>query len=139
MARVDKYDPIDGGFRADVSVDVLDSDIGKLYGYGLNSVGQAVKGAGQSGILGVWVFNDKPGRVGPLREVSRQDIMRTGCITDFGPTTGVPGTDFGVAATPYYSDATGVISSTKASGSYYVGSTVEPNRLEVDFVPVPLP
>jgi hypothetical protein len=139
MPRVDKYDPIDGGFRADVSADVLDSDIGKLYGYGLNSLGQAVKGAGQSGIMGVWVFNDKPGRVGPLREVSRQDIMRMGCITDFCATAGVPGTDTGVAATAYYSDATGVISSTKASGSYYVGACVEPNRLEVNFNPVPLP
>lgn len=137
MAKVDKYDPIIGGFRADVSVDVLDSDIGKLYGYGLNSLGQAVQGNGVSGVLGVWVFNDKPGRVGPLKEVMRQDIMRHGCITDFGPTTGVPGTNFGVAATAYYSDANGVISSTKATGSYYVGCTVEPDRLEVNFHPVP--
>jgi hypothetical protein len=140
MARVDKYDPIIGGFRADVAVDVLDADLGKLYAYGLDSTGKAVKGAGQSGCMGVWVFNDKPGRVGPLKEVARQDIMRNGCICDFGPTSGVPGTNFGVAGTAYYADpATGAISATKASGAYYVGATVEPDRLEVDFHPVPMP
>jgi hypothetical protein len=140
MARVDKYDPITGGFRADVALDVLDADLGKLYAYGLDSTGKAVKGAGQSGCLGVWVFNDKPGRVGPLREIQRQDIMREGCVTDFGPTAGVPGTDFGVAGTKYFANATtGAISATGGTGTYYVGATVEPDRLEVNFQPVPAP
>ena len=140
MSRVDKYDPITGGFRADVAVDVLDADLGKLYAYGLDSTGKAVKGAGQSGCLGVCVFNDKPGRVGPLKEVSRQDIMREGCVTDFGPTAGVPGTDFGLAGTKYFANAaTGAISATGGTGTYYVGATVEPDRLEVNFIPVPAP
>jgi hypothetical protein len=135
MARIDKYDPIVGGFRADVSADVLDADLGKLYAYGLDSTGKAVKGAGQSGILGVWVFNDKPGRVGPLKEIQRQDIMKIGCVADFGPTAGVPGTNFGIAGTKYYADpATGAISTTSAGG-VYVGSTVEPDRLEVNVSP----
>jgi hypothetical protein len=134
MARIDKYDPIVGGFRADVAVDVLDADLGKLYAYGLDSTGKAVKGAGQSGIMGVWVFNDKPGRVGPLREVSRQDIMKIGCVTDFGPTSGTPGVTFGVAGTKYFADAvTGAISTT--AGGVYVGATVEPDRLEVNVSP----
>jgi hypothetical protein len=135
MARVDKYDPVTGGFRADVAVDVLDADLGKLYAYGLDSSGKAVKGAGQSGIQGVWVFNDKPGRVGPLKEIPRQDIMREGCIGDFGPTAGTPGVNFGVAGTKYYADpATGAISTT-AAGGVFIGVTVEPDRLEVNVSP----
>ena len=140
MSRIDKYDPITGGFRADVAVDVLDADLGKLYAYGIDGSGKAVKGAGQSGCQGVWVFNDKPGRVGPLREVARQDIMREGCVADFGPTAGIPGTNFGVAGTKYYADpGTGAISTAGGSGAHYVGATVEPDRLEVNFNPVPLP
>lgn len=138
MARVDKYDPITGGFRAHVAANFPDANIGKLYGWGLDSSGKAVIGAGQSGVLGVWVVTEKPGVVGPLREVARIDIMREGCITDFCATAGVPGVDVGVAATKYYCAADGTISSTGGAGRYYVGATVEPDRLEVNFVPVPL-
>lgn len=139
MARIDKYDPITGGFRADVAADYADADLGKLFGFGLDSTGKMVKGNGQSGQLGVWVVNQKVGRVGPLREVARLDIMREGCVTDFGPTAGVPGTDFGVAGTKYFSHpTTGAISATPALGGYYVGATVEPDRLEVNFSPIPI-
>lgn len=113
MARYDKYDPINGGFRAQVAVDYPDADINKIFGVGINSAGQMVKGAGQTGIIGVVVNTQKPGRVGPQREVSVLDVMQVGCITDFGPSDGshVPGVDFGVAGTPYYSDALGIITS----------------------------
>lgn len=139
MARVDKYDFQTGGFRAHVAADYADADLGKLFGFGLDSSGKMVKGNGQTGQIGVWVCTEKPGVVGPLREVSRLDIMREGCVTDFGPTTGVPGVDFGVAGTRYFSNpTTGAISATPAVGGYYVGVTVEPDRLEVNFNPIPL-
>lgn len=138
MARIDKGDPMTSTFRVDVAADFPDANIGKLYGWGLDSAGKAVIGAGQSGVVGVWVVNDKPGRVGPLREVPRIDLMRAGCVTDFGPTAGVPGTDFGVAGTKYYCASTGLITATKAAGSVYVGTTVEPDRLEVSINPIPL-
>ncbi len=141
MARYDKYDPITGGFRAAVAVDFPDADLGKVFGYGLNSSGLLVKGAGQTGVIGVAVVTSKPGRVGPNREIAVIDVMREGCITDFGPSDSgkVPGVDFGVAGTKYYSDANGVITSTGATGSVYVGFTVEPDRLEVDVDPTPIP
>lgn len=139
MARIDKNDPIIGSHRVDVAVDFLDANIGKLFGWGIDSAGKAVIGAGQSGIIGVWVVNDKPGRVGPLRDVPRIDIMRQGCVTDFGPTAGTPGVNFGVAGTKYYCDAAGNISATGGSGKYYVGATVEPDRLEVNLNPIPAP
>src|ERR1700756_707913 len=109
MARYDKYDPyIGGNCRAPVAVDYPDADLGKIFGCGINSAGQVVKGAGQTGVIGVMVVTQKPGRVGPQREVRVIDIMKTGSITDFGPSDGthVPGVDFGVAGTAYYSDAT---------------------------------
>lgn len=138
MARIDKNDPMTSSFRVDVAGDFDDANIGKLFGWGLGSDGKAVIGAGVSGIMGVWVVNDKPGRVGPLRDVPRIDILRQGCVTDFGPTSGTPGVTFGAAATKYYAAANGNISSTKAAGSVYVGTTVEPDRLEVNVNPVPL-
>lgn len=139
MARVDKYDPITGGFRAHVAVDYPDADLGKLFGFGLDTTGKMVKGPGtNSGILGVWACTEKPGVVGPLREVSRLDIMREGCITDFGYTAGNPGVDFGTAGQRVFCTAAGLIVGTAAVGSYYVGCTVEPDRLEVNFNPIPL-
>lgn len=137
MARYDKYDPVANGFRADVAADYPDANLNKVYGVGLDASGKVIIGAGADGLVGVLVVTQKPGRVGPLKEVPRVDIMTHGEITDFGPTAGVPGTDFGVAGTAYYSNAAGVISSTWASGSWYVGTTVEPDRLHVNFNPVP--
>lgn len=109
MARIDKSDPMVSTFRVDVAADFVDANIGKLFAWGLDSTGKAVLGAGVSGLVGVWVINDKPGRVGPLREVPRIDLMRTGCVTDFGPTAGIPGVNFGKAGTKYYADSAGNI------------------------------
>jgi hypothetical protein len=139
MARIDKGDPMTSTFRVDVAADFVDANIGKLYGWGLDSSGKAVIGSGNSGIVGVWVVNDKPGRVGPLREVPRIDIMRHGCVTDFGPTSGTPGVTFGTAGTKYYAAADGTISATGGTGKFYVGTTVEPDRLEVNVDNNPLP
>lgn len=138
MARFDQSDPINSTFRVDIAADYPDANLGKLYGVGLDSSGKLIVGAGQDGICGVLVLNQKPGRVGPLREVQRVDVMFCGEITDFGPTAGVPGTDFGLAGTAYYSDAAGLITATWASGSYFVGRTVEPDRLIVNVSVAPI-
>jgi hypothetical protein len=138
MARFDKSDPINSTFRVHVAVDYPDADLGKLFGFGLDANGKAVKGAGQSGVIAISVVTEKPGVVGPLRDVSRIDLMRSGCITDFGPTTGVPGVDFGVAGKKYFCTAAGVISDTATLGAIYIGQTVEPDRLEVNVVPNPI-
>lgn len=138
MARIDKSDPMTSTFRVDVAADFVDANIGKLFGWGLDSTGKAVIGAGQSGIQGVWVVNDKPGRVGPLREVPRIDLMRAGCVTDFGPTTGTPGVNFGAAGTKYFCLANGNIQATPVVGAVFVGTTVEPDRLEVNLDPTPI-
>lgn len=140
MARYDKYDPIANGFRAHIAADYPDANLGKIYGVGLDSTGKVVIGAGTSGIVGILVVTEKPGVVGPLRQVSRVDIMTHGCVTDFGETADTPGVDFGTAGTQYFSDDEGNITKTApttAGDKYWVvGTTVEPDRLEVNFNPV---
>jgi hypothetical protein len=139
MARYDKSNPINSTFRGSVAVDYPDADLGKIFGVGIDANGKVVKGAGPDGIIGVLVVTEKPGVVGPLRDVARVDVMTSGEVTDFGPSDGshVPGVDFGVAGKAYYSDAAGVITATWATGSTYVGTTVEPDRLIVRVNPLP--
>lgn len=119
MARYDQFDPYVDNPRARVAVDYPDSDLGKVFGCGYNSVGNVVKGAGQTGIKGVMVVTQKPGRVGPLREVAVIDVLSHGTVLEFGPSDGthVPGVDYGVAATNYYSDPNGFITSNQVSNT----------------------
>lgn len=135
MARYDKYDPYNGGTRAKLAANWLEEDVDKVFGVGLDAAGKVVKGAGTSGMIGVLVLtyahkvND--GQI---------DVMTDGDIVDFGPTSGTPGTDFGVPGTKYYADATtGAINATAAAGKYEVGFTVEKDRLVVRFNHVPVP
>ena len=44
MARIDKGDPMTSTFRVDVASNFLDANIGKLFGWGLDSSGKAVIG-----------------------------------------------------------------------------------------------
>lgn len=137
MARIDKSNPINSTFRVHIAADYPDANLGKLYGVGLDASGKVVIGAGVDGIVGVMVLTEKPGVIGPLRQVSRVDIMKSGEVVEFGPTAGVPGTDFGTAGHAYYSTQAGVISDVWAANSVYVGHCVEPDRLIVGVIPLP--
>lgn len=139
MARFDKSSPYNSTFRAHVAVNYPDADLGKIFGCGLDANGKVVKGAGVDGIVGVLIVTEKPGVVGPLRDVSRVDVMYSGEVTDFGPSDAgkVPGVDFGEAGLAYYSDAAGIITKTWAAGSTYIGHCVEPDRLIVKVNSVP--
>lgn len=138
MARYDKYDPVVNGYRADIAANFPDVNLGKIYGVGHDAAGKLVIGAGTSGVKGILILTQKPGRVGPLRDVARVDVMVHGCVTDFGPTAGVPGTDFGTPGQDFFSDAAGLISVTPAVGSTYIGHCNEADRLEVNVIPIPL-
>ena len=112
MARIDKYNPISGGFRAPLNA-ILTGAAAPI-GVGLNASGRVVAGPGVTGILGVIVapFDKGAGDI--------IDVMTAGEITDFA----------GVAGTKYYAHATtGVISST--ASIYRIGVTVEATRLIV--------
>lgn len=115
MARYDKYDPISGGFRAPVDLAVAATDVGKVFGVGLNASGRVVRGAGNTGVLGVHVA-DKPFNAGDVI-----DVMTDGEIVDV---TGL------VAGTSYYAAAADGVISTTNTGTRQ-GHTVEATRLVV--------
>lgn len=111
MARIDKYDPKSGGFRAALAADRAGSET--PVGVGLDVNGRVVVGDGNTGIKGVLADpeNRKAGDI--------VDSMTDGDLVEFG----------GVAGTNYYAAANGTIS-TDDTGTY-VGHTVEGNRLVV--------
>lgn len=118
MSNYDKYDPKAGGFRAPLHADWLVEDLKKVVGVGLNASGNLVKGAGNSGLVGVIVLTEA------LKAGDIVDPMTAGEIVDFP----------GVAGTVYYADpATGEVNATSAAGKVRVGHTVKAKRLVVRF------
>lgn len=120
MARIDKYDPISGGFRAPLAADLtkrsgaIGTADGPL-GVGINNLGRVVPGAGQTGIKGVLVTT-RDMKAGDI-----VDVMDSGEIVEWG---GAAGTNY-VALT-----TTGVISAGAQDATHKrVGHTVEANRL----------
>lgn len=115
MARIDKYDPVGGGFRAPLAAAYTGSAV--PLAVGLNSSGQIVAGAGATGIVGVVCL--------PGNHVAGEvvDVMKDGELVEFA----------GVAGTPYTANTTtGVITSAAASATQiFVGFTVELSRLVV--------
>lgn len=113
MARVDKT--ISSlNTRAQLAVAWTEADIAEVTPVGINAAGLAVKGAGQTGVVGVMIPQTKS----DLPAGTVQDIFSTGEIVE------VEGL---AAGSKYYSDAAGVISTT-ATGTY-LGYTVEADRL----------
>jgi hypothetical protein len=118
MARIDKYDPISGGFRAPLAAAMAKNSDGNPVGVGLDANGRVVPGAGTSGVKGL---------VSVTRDMAAGDIvdvMTDGEMVEF---TGTAGTTY-FAAT-----ANGVLSTTNTG--IYVGHTVEATRLVVRMRP----
>jgi hypothetical protein len=83
MARIDKYQPVAGGFRAPLNAAYTGAVA--AIGVGLNSSGRVVAGAGVTGIIGVVVS--------PYDKAARDiiDVMTAGEMVEFG---GVAGTTY---------------------------------------------
>jgi hypothetical protein len=115
MARIDKYDPIAGGFRAPLNAAFTGSVT--PVGVGLNSSGRVVVGGGVTGIVGV-VCSPSDHAAGEMI-----DVMTGGELVEFG----------GAAGTVYTADTTtGAVGNTAASATKTkVGFTVEADRLIV--------
>jgi hypothetical protein len=129
MARFDKYDPVSGGFRAKLAADWAGT-LGVPIGVGLDTSGNVVPGAGNTGILGVVIVEGqlKPDGTRVLNQKGRAgevvDVMTDGEIVDLDSPTLTAGTViYGVAAT-------GVLTAT-SSGNVRLGATVEATRLVV--------
>lgn len=121
MARYDKYNPYGGGFRAPLAEAFSADDLGDVIGVGINSSGQVVLGAGQSGIVGVIVLT-KAYAAGVV-----VDVMTDGEIIEFD----------GDAGTVYYAAvADGAVTDTATlATAAKVGFTVEATRLVVHLEP----
>jgi hypothetical protein len=118
VARYDKYDPIDGGFRAPLAADWLEADLEKVFAVGLDAQGRVVKGAGNSGVKGVLVLTKV------IRAGKPVDVMTDGEIVEMDVNhAGI------VAGTSYYGSAAGAINTTNTDKP--IGHTVEATRLVV--------
>jgi hypothetical protein len=114
MARIDKYEPVGGGFRAPWAADFAGSDV--PVGIGLDNAGRVVVGGGNTGVVAVVCKPDKA-KAGDIA-----DCMTDGEIVEFA---GLPGT-------VYTSSAAGVIDDTApGAGQTRIGHTVEGTRLIV--------
>jgi hypothetical protein len=119
LARIDKYDPVGGGFRAPLAAAYTGA--AAPIGVGLDANGRVVAGAGNTGIIGVLCKPDD------AAAASIVDIMKDGELVEFA----------GVAGTVYTANTvTGVISATAMSATQVpVGHTVEATRLIVGVQP----
>lgn len=112
--RIDKYDPISGGFRAPLAADFAAGNVEIPHGVGLNANGQVVLGGGNTGVKGVLVLT------GPKNAGDVVDVMTDGEMVEAGLTAG----------TNYYAAvASGNVGTTNTDT--YVGHTVEADRLIV--------
>lgn len=125
LARYDKYDPYDGGFRAALDVAWVTSDVGKVWAVGLNAAGRIVKGAGNTGIKGIIIVNE------PMAAGAIADVMHDGEVTNFLLQNG----SAAAAGTNYFGVAADGTFSTTATGTP-LGFTVEADRLHVRVVRV---
>lgn len=115
MARIDKYDPVGGGFRAPLAAAYTGT--ATPIGVGLDVNGRVVAGAGTSGIIGVLC---KPDNAAAAAIV---DVMKDGELVEFA----------GAAGTAYTANTTtGAITTAAVSATQVkVGVTVEATRLIV--------
>jgi hypothetical protein len=130
LARYDKYEPYAGGFRAALAADfgtlTNAADLGKIWGVGLDTNGRVVKGAGNTGIVGVLILTMEKYALNVV------DVMTDGEIVDILATTPFDGfAAASVAGTKYYADATTGGITTVNTLNYAIGWTVERSRLVV--------
>ena len=129
-ARIDKYEPLTGGTRAPLLAATIPADIGVVFGVGLNAAGRVVKGAGNTGIIGV---------------MCNSSAKNAGAIVDIGQDMDIVDVAGLTAGTVYWADGvTGLLASGVAGsgaipaagagssvGSQRIGFTVEADRLVV--------
>lgn len=121
--RVDKSDPYSGTHRARLEAAWLAADVGEVIGVGLNAAGRVVKGAGNTGVIGVLVMSQTRPAGHPV------DILKRAEVTGGTEIAGAAA----VAGTSYTITAAGVIASTAAGVTGNLGYTTEIDRLVIDY------
>lgn len=135
MARYDKYDPKDGGFRAPLNAawnatsgPAGVSDLNRVIVVGLNANGRVVKATTAAAAVGVVVL------AGAKNAGDIVDVMTDGEIVELG-VDDIQGATAPTAGTKYYLDATAsrlaATAPAVAANGFYIGTTVEAGRLVV--------
>jgi hypothetical protein len=136
LARYDKYDPYSGGFRAQLAADFgtagNGAQLGQIYAVGLNTSGQVVKGAGNTGVVGLLVLTLEKYALDVVDVMTHGEIVDIATATPFDnfQTAGVAA--LSTAGTKYYGHAAadGALD-TVVTANYAIGWTAERNRLIV--------
>lgn len=123
MSRIDKYDPVSGGFRAKLNAAVLAADAGKIQAVSLNSSGRVV--------IGGTNLNDLVGVICPVGAMSAADVVDVMQAGEMANATETAGTAF-TAGAKVYAHADGTVNDTATAG-IKIGTTVELDRLVVRF------
>jgi hypothetical protein len=121
--RWDKTDPYDT-IRAPLNVAWLAADIGVIIGVGINASGKLVKGAGNTGCIGVVCLSKVRPAGHPVDIIKRGEAV--GGVNLVAATAALAGTSYSISAA-------GVITATAAGVRGTLGLTVEADRLIVDF------
>lgn len=132
MPRVDKTHSAVGVTRAPLNADVASGSWNTPLGVGINSAGKAVIGAGQTGIVGVAIFdktNSKAGLICDIFSLAELDLgpapLAAGRVYWADGTTGV------LAAGAVTTGAAPGSGAGSTAGSARVGYTIETDRLKV--------
>lgn len=122
--RVDKSDPYSGTHRARLAAAWLAADVGVIVGVGLDANGRIVKGAGNTGVIGVLCLSKVRNAGHPVDIIKRGELV--------GGTEVIVGTA-ATAGTSYSMSAAGVVTAEVAGVRGTLGCTVEVDRFIVDF------
>lgn len=124
-ARIDKTESSVGVVRGTLNADIANTEWNRLRAVGINSSGKVVLGAGQSGIVGIAIFDRTKYRAG-----SRVDIFKLGeaILTNDSTENSIL-----LAGTRYTANTTtGVVSSAAATGTQIsIGYTIEADRFVI--------
>lgn len=130
MARIDKYNPVSGGFRARLGWQPVAGEVGDVIAVVINGTGQAVKTTDAINCDGVVVLSSLLSQNDPV------DVMTGGEIVDVTANDGVTGRAAG--ARVFAATAGGVNATAPAAGvnATRIGRFVEDWRLVVRVAPV---
>lgn len=131
MSRFDKYDPVDGGFRAPLNFAVLTADVGKIKAVALNTSGKVVLTNGtqtHANCVGV-ICPNKVMAAGEIIDVMTHGEIVEATLSD--GTTGLSAGTFYRAATANDGTIESNASMTADTNYTQLGFTVEATRLVV--------
>lgn len=124
MARIDKYDPVSGGFRARLGFQPAGGEVGDVIAVSLNASGQVVKGTAAA-CDGVICLSS------PLNQGDVVDVMTDGEIVDIAAGDNVTGAAAGAVAFSAAAGGVGVTAPGAGVNGVRIGRFVEAWRLVV--------